>query len=302
MASLKTRAPFSVSGFPPLPLSLAPNADFSFTLTFTPTALGFSTGTLLLDATSVALSGNGTQPPPLQSYTITGPRGTAPPNSQSLVSITLSSPFPVAITGGLNMGVTATLPPDPSAQFSTGGRTVPFTIPANQTQAVFGLQGTQIGLQTGTVASAITVVPTFATQTGAVDVTPAPPTSLQFSVAPAAPTVIAVQIANLAATSLSIEVTGFATTRTLKSMTVQFGLAPGFSMPVTQFTFNIQPVSTVWFGSAASQAFGGQFTINVPFGFTGIGTGQTLFNSIASVSVSLTNEVGTSSSVQATLQ
>ena len=101
----QTPSPFSVSGYPALPLSLAPNADFSFTITFTPTTVGFSTGTLLLDATSVALSGNGTQPPPLPSYTISGPNGTAPPLTQPQIGLTLASSYPVALTGVLNVGV-----------------------------------------------------------------------------------------------------------------------------------------------------------------------------------------------------
>ena len=149
----QTNGPFSLSGQPPLPVTLAPNADFQLTITFTPTTLGFSNTSLVLDTTTIALVGSGTQPPPLPSYTITGPSGNVAPMTQPAIGLTLASPYPVAISGTLTMSVTGTLPADPAVQFASGGATVSFTIPANQTSAVFGAQGTQLGLQTGTVAS-----------------------------------------------------------------------------------------------------------------------------------------------------
>ena len=41
-------------------------------------------------------------------------------------------------------------------------------------------------------------------------------------------------------------------------------------MPTSQFTINVSPISTVWFQSAASKAFGSQFTISIPFTFQGV--------------------------------
>jgi hypothetical protein len=296
-------SPFSISVVPSLPLTLQPNGDFRFTITFMPVALGFSSGTLLLDTTSITLTGNGLQPPPLPSYTITGPSGNTPAMSQPLIGINLASAYPVAISGTLTLGVSGNLPADASAQFISGGRTVTFVIPANQTAAVFGVQGTQLGVQTGTVASTFTLTPTFATQTGSVDLTPQPTPTLQFSVAAAAPVLIAVQISAVTANSFSLLVTGFTTTRALQALNLQFNLEPGFTMPTTQFTFNVQSIATVFFANAASQAFGGQFTVTVPFTFLGTPpTGKTLLNSISSMAVTMTDAAGTSNSVQATLQ
>ena len=156
-------------------MTLAPNTDFQITITFTPTVLGFANASLLFDTTTIALEGSGTQPPPLPSYTISGPSGNVAPMTQPTVGLTLASPYPVAISGTLTISVTGTLPADPAVQFATGGTTVSFTIPANQTSAVFGAQGTQLGLQTGTVASTITITPSFATQAGNVPLTPATP-------------------------------------------------------------------------------------------------------------------------------
>jgi hypothetical protein len=290
--------PYTLTGLPALPVTLAPNASFSFTVTFAPTTLGFSDATLQLDTTSVALIGSGTQPPALPAYTIGGASGAVGPGTQPNITLTLASPYPVALTGVLTASVTGSLPADPSVLFATGANTVPFTIPANSTSAVFGSQGTQIGLQTGTVADTITLSPTFALQASSLDLTPASPATLQFSIAPAAPTLVAVTLSGETATSLTISVTGFTTSRTLTSWSVQFTTASGFKMPQTQFTVNVQPVATVWFNSSASHAFGGQFTLSIPFTFAGtLPTGQTVLNSIASVAVTVANGVGTSNSI-----
>ncbi len=192
-------------------------------------------GRLLLDTTSVALIGSGTQPPALPAYTIGGASGTVGPGTQPSITLTLASPYPLALSGVLTVAVTGSLPADPSVLFATGANTVAFTIPANTTSAVFGSQGTQIGLQTGTVADTITLSPTFALQASTVDLTPASPTTLQLTVAPAAPTLLAVTLSGETATSLTISVTGYTTSRSLTSWTVQFTTVSGFKMPQTQF-------------------------------------------------------------------
>jgi hypothetical protein len=292
-------SPFSLTGLPPLPVTISPNASSSFTITFTPTAVGFVNGTLMLDTTSVALIGSGTAPPALPFYAIGGASGTVAPGTQANITLTLASSYPLALSGVLTAAVSGNLPADPSVLFANGALTVPFVIPANSTSAIFGNQGTQIGLQTGTVADTITLTPSFGTQSGDVDLTPDSPTTLQLTVAPAAPTLIAIQLSGATANSLTISVTGFTTTRTLTSWNVQFTTAPGYKMPVTQYTVNVQPISTVWFDSTASHAFGGQFVLSIPFTFQGtVPTGQTVLSSIASVAVTVANGIGTSAPIQ----
>lgn len=299
----QTGSPYSLTGLPALPLSLAPNADVSFTITFKPTAVGFSNGTLLLDTTTVNLVGSGTQPPTLPAYTIGGASGTVAAGSQPNISLTLASGYPVNLSGVLTIAVSGSLPADPAVVFATGGLTVPFTIPANTTSAVFGSQGTQIGLQTGTVAGTITLTPSFATQAGNVDVTPASPTTLQLTVAPAAPTLLAIQLTGETTTGLTIAVTGFTTSRALTTWNVTFTTAAGYKMPTTQFAIDVSQVSTVWFGSTASHAYGGQFTLTIPFTFQGtVPTGQTVLNTIASVSATVSNGVGASNSLTVNMQ
>lgn len=293
------KSPFAVSGLPNLPLSLDPGTQVDFPVTFTPTTTGFSNGTLRIDTTSVGLTGSGTAPPPLPAYTLSGPSGNAGPMSQPAVGLKLSSPYPVALNGTLTLSATGDLPSDPSVQFATGGRTVAFSIPANSTDATFGSQGTQIRLQTGTVAGSITLTPSFTTQAGGVDVTPDSPMSLQFSVAPAAPALIAAQVTSTSASGFVLAVSGFTTTRSLSALNVQFTAAQGFNVPTTQLTVDLKQASTLWFQSTGSQAFGGQFTISVPFTLQGAPpAGHSLIESIASVSVSANNDVGASNSLQ----
>jgi len=294
--------PFTLSGLPSLPLSLAPKADFQITIKFAPTSLGFTNGSLLVDGNTISLVGSGTAPPTLPAYTISGPSGNAAPLTQPLIGLTLANSYPVAIGGTLTMSIAGTLPADPAVQFASGGRSVSFVIPANQTSAVFAGQGTQIGMQTGTVASAITLTPSFATQAGSVDLTPANPTALQFSVSPAAPTLLAIQLLNLTTTGFTIQVTGFSTTRSLASSAVQFTPAAGFQLATSQFNIDLSQVSTLWFQSTTSQAYGGQFTMSIPFTFQGsLPSGQSAVAAIASVSVTVSNSTGASNSLQAKL-
>ena len=298
----QVNGPFAVVGLPPLPVTVAPGADFQFTVTFQPTALGFSNGTLQIDTTTISLIGSGTAPPALPPYTIGGIGSQVTPRSQPKITLTLGSPYPVAIAGTLTLTTSGSLPNDPAVQFSSGGQTASFVIPANSTSAVFGNSGTGIAFQTGTVASTITVTPSFTTQAGQVNLTPATPTTLQATIAPAAPTLTGIELTGETATGFSIVVTGFTTTRTLTTWTVQFATVPGFSMAQSQFTLNIQQVGGVWFQSSASQAFGGQFSITVPFTFQGtLPSGAPVLSALASVSVGVSNELGSSNTVQAKL-
>jgi hypothetical protein len=79
------------------------------------------------------------------------------------------------------------------------------------------------------------------------------------------PSLVAIQLVDETTTGFTIQITGFSTTRVLTTWSVQFTTAPGYAMPVSQFNLDIQSISAVWFGSTASQDFGGQFTISVPF-------------------------------------
>jgi hypothetical protein len=297
---VQASSPFSVSGLPPLPVNIAPNAQASFRITFAPTTVGFTTGTLQVGNTTVGLIGSGTAPSTLPAYTFSGPTGDVAAMSQPSVGLKLSKPYPAAVAGTLALTISSDLTVDPAVQFSTGGRTVTFVIPANTTDAIFAGQGPQIQLQTGTVESTITLTPTFATQAGGINLTPASPATLQFSVAAAAPTLISAQVGSTTTNSFVLTLVGFTTTRSLTSLAVQFTAAPGFKISATPVNIDLSHVAAAWFASTASVAFGGQFQVTVPFTLNGtVATGQTLIGSLAGVAATIANSTGTSNSVQA---
>jgi len=297
--------PFSVPTLPPA--TLAPGQMTSFPITFTPTTAGPVTGSLSVNGAAVPLFGAGSTPPTLPSYTIAGPSGNVAPLSQAGVTLTLANSYPVDLQGVLTLTTSGNYGTDPAVQFSTGSsagnRTVDFVIPAGSTNANFAGQGSQILLQTGTVAETVTLTPTFATTTGGVDITPSPAPTLQFTVASSAPVLLSLQIGNETASSFTLVLIGYSTTRSLSSLNVTFNPAAGFNLGATQFTIDLSSVSTLWFASTASQSFGGQFEISVPFQLTGtVRAGSTLIQTIASLSATVGNALGVSNLLETNVQ
>jgi hypothetical protein len=215
----------------------------------------------------------------------------------------LASGYPVPLVGTLTLTTSSNQVSDPSVQFSTGGRVVPFTIPANSTDANFGGLGSQIFLQTGTVTSAIILTPSFLTQNGGVDLTPTNPTTLQFTVPAQAPTLLAISLTNATTNGFTISVFGYSTIRSVNTLNLTFTPAAGFTFASPQVSIDLRQASAVWFQSSTSTPFGGQFTVSVPITLQGtVSATQTLLQAIASVAATVTNDQGTSNSVQQTLQ
>lgn len=298
---ISANAPFSVPAMGPS--VLAAGQSTSFAITFSPTTVGPVTGSLLVNNTSIPLVGSGITPPTLPSYTLSGPTGNVMPASQQVVSLTLANSYAVDLSGMLTLTTSSTIGSDPAVQFSTGGRTAPFVIPANTTAANFTGIGSQTFLQTGTVAGTITVTPSFSTSTGGVNLTPTSPTTLQFTIPETAPSLGSLQVTNETASAFTLVITGYSTTRSLSTAAVTLNPASGYTFPTSQFPIDLSLASNMWFQSSSSQAFGGQFQVSIPFALSGTPPkNQTLLQSIASVSVTISNSVGTSSSVQAVLQ
>jgi len=163
-------------------------------------------------------------------------------------------------------------------------------------------QGPNILVQTGTVAETVTLTPSFQTTTGT-DLTPAPPTNLQFSVPSSAPTIESVQVINQTASSFTLVVVGYTTTRSLSALHVTFTPASGYSLTTSSFTIDLSGASSAWFQSSNSLAFGGQFRITESFNLPGTApAGKTLIQAIASASVTVSNSVGASNAVQSNIQ
>lgn len=306
ISNISTSAPFSLTPAPVLPLILASGKSSQFGITFTPVTTTTVTGTLQIDNTPVELLGSGIAPPALPSYTFTGPSGNVSPASQPGVSLTLADPYPVDLNGVLTLTTSGNLGTDPSVQFATssssGGRTVDFVIPAGSTNANFAGIGSQILLQTGTVAETITLIPSFATTAG-VDVTPGSPRTLQFTVPSVAPFLVNALIANETSNSFQLVLVGYSTTRSLSSLSVTFNPATGFNIGTAQLTVDLSGVSPAWFQSSASLEFGGQFQITEVFTLQGTPPkGDTLLQSIASVTATVSNGIGASIPLETNVQ
>jgi hypothetical protein len=295
-------APFSVPTF--TPTTLAAGKSTSFMITFTPTTVGSVTQNLLVNSTDVPLIGAGSAPPALPSYTISGPSGNVSPVSQAGVSLALANSYPVDLDGTLTLTTSGNYGTDSAVQFSSGSRTVNFTIPANGTAADFAGQGTQILLQTGTVAETITLTPSFTTS-GGLAITPSPLTTLQFTVPTEVPVLTSATVAGQTNNSFNLVLVGYTTTRSLTSLNVTFTPAAGFNIPTSQFTIDVSQTASGWFLSSQSIAsYGGLFSITMPFTLTQKTTkaGQTELGSLASVSATVSNGTGTSNSLQVPLQ
>jgi len=294
----KTGTDFSLAGVPGLPLTLPPDASASLTVSFAPSVEGGAVNTLVVDAATFTLSAMGNPAPALPAYQFAGASGVQAPRTQPAIGLTLAAPYELPLTGALKLEFASeAFSNDPSVQFSTGGRTVAFTIPANTTQAVFPNNSTQIKIQTGTVAGTITITPSFATEGGA-DLTPGSVETLTMSVLEDAPVVMSVAIGQRTPTSLQLEVTGFATNRSVTGMTLQFSPAAGESVSTTSLTLDVDAAFSAWYQSSQSEQYGSQFKATVPLRFSGdVGQASNLVNTIQSISVTLANAKGNSAAV-----
>jgi hypothetical protein len=291
-----TATPFTLAGVPALPLSLQPGATITFSIVFAPVSNGQATGTLLVNAVPFTLLGFGTQPPALPAYQITGPSGSVGPSQQPTVGLTLSQAYALDLTGSLTIQVTPnSFAADPAIQFSTGGRTVAFTIAAGQTQAVFPNGSTGIRFQTGTVAGGITITPTFTTTTG-LNLTPANPTQLQLTVPSLAPVLLTASISNQSATGFVVTLNGYVTSLSVSSLSFTFSVKSGAPSITSAVSLDVSQASAAWFGSSASASFGGQFSIAVPFTLQAP-SGTNVTSDLQAVSATATNGLGVSNSV-----
>jgi hypothetical protein len=179
-------------------------------------------------------------------------------------------------------------PDDPAIQFTTGGRAADFRVPAGSTQAVFGVPS--LGIQTGTVAGAITV--TLRLQAGGVDITPTPAPAQTMRIARGAPVIVSASLTRTA-TGFDLLVTGYATSREVNSATVRYTPASGVTLSTSEAAVPLSTVFAAWYQSSSSAPYGSQFLLRIPFSVQGTA------NPVTSVSVSLTNAQGTSAPVNA---
>jgi hypothetical protein len=293
---------FQLRSLPTLPTQVGANQSLTFTIDYKPQLPGIAAATLIIDAARISLAGSAPAPPSLPSYQFTGPSGQQQPFQQPAVGLSLQSAYPLDLQGTLTLNVVSgAFAQDPAVQFSTGGLTVAFTIPANQLQAVFPGGSTQIQYQTGSVAGTILIIPAFQTLSG-INLTPSNPATARVDIPRLAPVLLNARITSQTATGLTVAVTGYTTTRTLLSLNFTFTGTSG-QTPI-QLPMDVSASSRVWFESASSGGFGGQFTVEVAFTLQSASepAGTNLVANLHTIDVKSANEVGTSNTVEVLVQ
>ncbi len=284
---------FSLAALPALPATVNPGATLQFNIVFTPASTTTATGTLQIDAFSAGLRGVANQPPPISGVVFGSLPANAAPLQQPAVSLALSQPYSLPVTGTLTLTfVSNSFADDPNIQFASGGRTVNFTIPANTVNAVFG-SAQQVQFQTGTVAGVITI--TAALSVASASVTPSPAPAVQVAIPAAAPLLSNVQLGATTANSFEVLITGLSTTRDVASLNLQFTPASGAQLQTTSLTVNSEGAFNTWFQSQTGISFGSQFTASVIVNISGNG------NAIQSVAVTAGNSQGQSAPMSLSL-
>jgi hypothetical protein len=238
-------------------------------------------GTATAQAVTAAIS----QIPPL---TIGGLPTSPGYKQQPGITVTLAAPYTTALTGTLTLGFSSSVGGDDQMiQFanSAGGRTATFAIAAGSTQASFS-GSSSIPVQTGTVAGTITLTITSVTSAGT-DVTPSPQ---QMATITTNPTVPFIQTVVFSQTSggLTVKVNGFSSSRDMVSGLFHFAPASNASIPQSDVTVPLSSPFTTWYQNTASNQFGSQFSLTVPFSVQGNPS------EIVAVTVTLTSSKGAS--------
>lgn len=233
------------------------------------------------NATSNTLPFTVTAPPANATVSIAA---TTLSDQQPAVNIALNAPYPAPLVGTLALTFAPSVTngvDDPAVQFSAGGRSFTFTIPAGSTTTP------QVALQTGTVAGTITV--TLSLAANGVNVTPASLAPVTLTIAPAAPVITSVSFTNVNGL-ITVVVNGFSNTRDITETDFIFTGPGAVNLGSEWVRIPATDLFTPWYSSATSNAFGSAFSYTQTFQ---LGSPDP---SITGVSVTLSNSIGTSAS------
>jgi hypothetical protein len=207
------------------------------------------------------------------------------PASQVPVQITIPQAYsagPITGTVSLAFVPATTGAQDQTIQFSSGGTTASFTIPAGQTTAIFSVASE--AFSTGTVAGTITL--TAQAQAFGVNITPSPTPVQTVTIAAAAPVVTAATT-TVSGQNVIIQVTGYSTTLQVTQAVFTFTASGNNKLQTAQFTVPLTALFTTWYTGSQAPGFGSQFLYSQTFAVQGDPTAVVL------QSVALTNSVGT---------
>jgi virginiamycin B lyase len=219
-------------------------------------------------------------------FSISGiPAIQSPETTITNASVTLSEPASIATTGTLTLSFAANaadLPSaymDPNLQFlnAPNKTTYDLTVPAGATSVPIP------GINPGTVAGGITVTLAVGGQEVAAST---------MTIEPVAPIITSVQIVS-ASTGFDVEVVASSTPRDITNAVLTFTPVAGVQISGSNtVTLPVSSLLAQWYSSAEGQSNGSLFTLTVPFTLNGGG-----LNYIQSVTVTLSNSVGTSAPV-----
>ena len=207
-----------------------------------------------------------------------------PPATQSRVSLTLDAPYPVELTGTLELTMSQ-LPDDPAVRFSNGRRTATYRFPPGETTAQF--DAAPLALQSGTISGALSLQ---ATLEAAGRPLLAQPVRHTLYVQTSAPMVREARLMPVAG-GFEIAITGFSPSREMAQAVFRFLPAAGEDLDTRELTLPLATLAGQWFDSPGSAPYGSQFTYRQTFQFTG------LMSAVGTVSVTLVNTIGDSEAV-----
>jgi len=276
-----------------LPSGLSINASTGVISGTTASAGTISFAVTVVDSAQASASARfniNVMPLPLPAIAITGLPNTATPLQQYSISLTLASAYPSADISGTVILTSAPAdngPNDTSIQFSSGGQSASFTIPAGSTTPTGTLK-----IQVGTVAGTITVTMAHVL-VGGFDVTPSPAPAASTQIAAAAP-VITSATTSVNGSTLTVRIAGYAASREVTQATFNFSAATGQSLASSQFNIPVDSIFSPYYQNGANAAFGSQFIFTQPFTIQGnagdvIPQSVTLTNRIGSTTASVTH-------------
>jgi putative Ig domain-containing protein len=223
---------------------------------------------------------NATFPP---QFSIVGLPTASTPAQQFNVGVELDRPSPTLVAGRLDLSfVPDAINPsdDPAVQFSTGGRSVEFTVSPQATSAKFAAP--QVAVSTGTVAGVIRVTLNMPDASGSAIVR-----EIRLDRLP--PQIVAVKI-NPTDAGFEVRITGYSTSRDMLRALFTFNASADGNLRTSEIAVDLNDAFTGWYRNATSSAFGSAFEYVQPF------TVQGDRRIVQSVTVTLTNTQGSASS------
>jgi hypothetical protein len=220
------------------------------------------------------------------SMSLTGVPGSASSAQQISLDLVLSSAYSRNVTGTIALSFApdgAASNDDPSIQFSSGGRSAAFTIPAGGTHATFPIS--PMAFQTGTVSGTISLAVNSSLPGGSLTRT--------LVVARSVPVIQSATVVK-GASGFQVQVIGFSNTRELTTATFHFTAASGQTVQTADFPVSLSGAASQWFAAGSSAQFGGQVLIVTPFTVQ-----QGSQSGLTSVTVSLQNSQGGSPAITA---